>query len=324
MGGQFIDLAKETVVIGGNPIPTGLREIYYYITFVCNLRCRHCYVGDNLAPQTHANVDLILGTLHQCYAKGARKVTFLGGEPTFHPGYVKILTTAAKIGYRRIIVDTNGIGRYPVPKNPDFLDRLAVRFSIEGAYFDTHNAIRGEGTFEKTLCTLRKVAAEGVRAEVTFTLNTMNVSEIPQMVEYFTYEGVSEINFHFVSLMGNGKSNQSLGLTPEAIIYAQEQLEVLRQRSAVPLRYPKLLIHKKELNKEIVNGYGCRIFRPETVLIFPRGEMRRCPLEITPALERRTEVKDPISFSGCPLSWRLLPKGVPNGYVMTCISWKNH
>lgn len=319
-----MNLAQERVVIAGNPTSAGLQEIFYYITFVCNLRCRHCYVGDNLAPHTHANFSQVLNTLHKCYEQGARKVTFLGGEPTLHPHYVKILTTATEMGYQKIIVDTNGIGGYPVPQNLEFLNPLTVRFSIEGAYPKTHNAIRGKGTFEKTLHQLRKVVADRVRAEVTFTVNAINVAEIPQMIEDFTTEGVSEINFHFMSLMGNGKSNPSLGLTPDAIISAQETLEVLRQHSIVPLRYPKLLVRKEEFNKEIAKGCGCRIFNSETLLIFPQGEMRRCPLEITPNLEQQIEVKDAIPFSGCPLSGKLLPEGVPDGYVMTCISWKNH
>jgi MoaA/NifB/PqqE/SkfB family radical SAM enzyme len=184
--------------------------------------------------------------------------------------------------------------------------------------------IRGQGTFKKTLGRLRQVVSDGVRAEITFTINAANVSEISKMVTYFTDEGVGEFNFHFMSLMGNGQLNQSLGLTPKAIIYAQEQLEELKQGSKIPLRYPKLLIRQEELDHEIAKGYGCRIFRPETLLIFPRGEIRRCPLEITLGLEQQIAVTQETPFLGCPLSWRLLPAGIPDDYVMTCISWKNH
>jgi hypothetical protein len=66
------------------------------------------------------------------------------------------------------------------------------------------------------------------------------------------------------------------------------------------------------------------MLHPKVLLIFPQGETRRCPLEITAGLVPQLETADAESSAGCPLSWRLLPDGVPEGYVMTCISWKSH
>ncbi len=314
---------QVTWITSVNPIQAGLQQIYYYITFDCNLRCRHCYVGDNLAPHTHALFHQVTDTLYKCYQQGARKVTFLGGEPTLHPNYADILAIACEIGYRQIIVDTNGIQRYPLPCNLCSTERLTVRFSIEGAYPETHERVRGKGTFAKTLRTLQQVIADGIRAEITFTINALNINEIVPMVGRFVDEGVSEINFHFVSLMGNGRLNQLLGLSPEAILYAQEQLDQLKEISRVPLRYPRLLVREEDLHREIARGCGCRIFKTDTLLIFPHGETRACPLEITPSLQQQIKVEGEQDFSGCPLSWRLLPAGVPKGYVMTCISWKD-
>ncbi|MCP4358683.1 MAG: radical SAM protein [Chloroflexi bacterium] len=299
-----------------------MRQIYYYITFACNLRCRHCYVGDNLAPHSHAPFHQVTDTLYECYRQGARKVTFLGGEPTLHPRYDDILTVASEIGYRQLIVDTNGILQYPLPDNLCLPERLIVRFSIEGATAKTHERVRGKGTFVKTLRTLQRVVADGIRTEITFTINGLNINEIESMVKRFRDEGISEINFHFLSLMGNGRDNQQLGLSPEAILYAQEQLDRLKEMCGISLRYPRLLVREEDLRQEVDQGCGCRIFKTDTLLIFPGGETHACPLEITPSLQQQIKVEGRQPFSGCPLSWRLLPAGVPKGYVMTCISWK--
>ncbi len=308
------------------PITTGLQTIYYYVTFTCNLCCLHCYVGDNLDSLTHADFDRIAATLRKSYDNGARKAVFLGGEPSLHPDYATILMTAVKIGYQSIVVDTNGITNPPIPREQALRERLTIRFSFEGALPQTHDAIRGKGTFARSLRTLRDVIAKDICTEVTFTLNAANISEISEMVNDFTAMGISKLNFHFISLMGNGQAQTSLRLTPDAILCAQEQLEALKRRVALPLRYPKLLIRKDALKDEIKVGCSCRIFGPEILLIFPQGETRRCPLEITPGLTQRVEVrsKDDFRFSGCPLAWRLFPEGVPDGYVMTCISWKSH
>ncbi|EKU98208.1 putative Fe-S oxidoreductase [Leptolyngbya sp. PCC 7375] len=304
-------------------ISYGLREVYYYITFVCNLRCRHCYVGDNLAPQTHANLSLVLNMLQKCYCAGARKVTFLGGEPTLHPDYEKILLESIRIGYPKIIIDTNGLTQYPIPKKLSAFRQLSVRLSLEGINAQTHDLVRGQGTFDKTFASLKRLIEANVRVEVTYTINSNNAAQVSEAVRRLTDEGVSEINFHFMSLMGNGQRNSFLGLEPEKIIQAQEELEYLNQNNKIPLRYPKLLIHKEELSHEISKGYNCRIFGQTTLLIFPKGELRRCPLQITSNLNQEISVENSSESSGCPLSSRLLPNNIPEDYIMTCISWKN-
>ena len=305
-------------------ITPGLQAIYYYITFACNMRCLHCYVGENLSPQSHANVNIVAGTLRECYANGARNVTFLGGETTLHPGYTTILTAAAEIGYRRIVVDTNGTAHDPVPKGADYLDRLTVRLSFEGATPTTHDVVRGQGAFQRSLGSLRRLISEGVRTEVTLTVNAINLSELQRMIDCFLDEGVREFNFHFVSLMGHASLHRWLGLRPEQIIEAQELLEDFRRRDVASVRYPRLIVPLEEFQQHRDRGCTCRISSPAVLLIFPQGEMRRCPLEITAGLTPEFQIPDTDSFTGCPLSWRLLPDGVPDGYVMTCISWKSH
>lgn len=305
-----------------NVITPGLQVVYYYITFACNLRCLHCYVGENLSPQSHANVDTVARTLRECHANGARKVIFLGGEATLHPSYAEILATAAKIGYRSIVVDTNGLAGDPVPQGADHLDRLTVRLSFDGATPQTHDVIRGRGTFLRCLQCLRRLVSEGVRVEVTLTVNAINLPELQRMIDRFLDEGVREFNFHFISLMGHANLHRWLQLYPEQIMHAQELLEDFERRNIATVRYPRLIVPVEELQQHLDRGCNCRIFDPRILLIFPQGEMRRCPLQITAGLVPQFEISDTEPFAGCPLSWRLLPDGVPEGYAMTCISWK--
>ena len=307
-----------------NLIGPGLQAIYYYLTFACNLRCLHCYVGENLSPQSHAKPATVANTLRECYAHGARKAIFLGGEATLHPNYAEILATAAEIGYRRIIVDTNGLARDPIPQGADYLDRLTVRLSFEGATPETHDVIRGQGTFERALQTLRRLVRQSVRVEVTLTLNAVNLPELPGMIDRFLDRGVREFNFHFISLMGHAKLHRWLGLHPEQIVHAQALLEDFKRRNVATVRYPRLIVPVEELQRHLEQGCKCRLFDPAILLIFPKGEMRRCPLEITAGLVPQFEISNSEPFAGCPLSWRLLPDGVPEGYAMTCISWKDH
>lgn len=65
-----------------------LRQIFFYITYDCNFSCKHCLIGDraNLAFYNKEEVFSILLTIK---SNGGNKVTFLGGEPTLHPDFLK-------------------------------------------------------------------------------------------------------------------------------------------------------------------------------------------------------------------------------------------
>lgn len=303
------------------------KELYYYITWACNLRCRHCYVGDNLVHNSHIDLSVILGNLQHYKQQGAWKVTFLGGEPTLHPHLKDILNETAAMGYERIILDTNGLARFPVAEtlSKETLSRLAIRFSFEGASSKMHDIVRGPGTFRKSMLTLKKVLTHDVPVEVTLTLNSINYDQIPHMISFFTDRKVSEINFHFISQMGAASNNTELGMNAAQVLKAQTLLDQARSKSSIPIRFPKLIVKKEELIKEKMKGLKCRILDDEVILLFPEGFKRRCPLEITADLEHQLKTNlEAFESTGCPLSFRLFPDGLPENYVMTCISWKGH
>ncbi len=301
-------------------MPEALRTLYYYLTFACNLRCRHCYVSDRLGDGEHAAVPLVLGRLAWAYAQGARQVVFLGGEPTLHPAYGDLLQAAGRIGYQRLVVDTNGAAGDPLPEHFDLHDRLSIRFGFE-SIDEEGDLLRGPGVFQQALRCLRRAVAKGVRTEVTYTLHARNAVNLDRVVDLFANEGVQELNFHFASLAGNGSTPSWLELDPAMILQVQQELAFLCRSGPIPLRYPRLLVPRGEWVAQLEEGMNCRRAHDQVLLILPQGEVYHCPLEIMGG-EAKPFSAEEYRSSGCPLAWRLLPRGVPDGYRMSCISWK--
>lgn len=234
------------------------------------------------------------------------------------------MRTAAEQGFERIIVDTSGLGRFPVPTSLELGSRLAIRFSFDGLDDSSHDAIRGAGAFARALATLQRVAATPSKVEATFTVNARNYRQASAAVAYFAEYGVDEMNFHIVSLTGNAKATPSLALDPGHVLQVQEELEQVRLASSIPIRFPRLLVRKEKLLAAVAEGCECRLFDNTVLLLFPDGKQLRCPLEITKSLVHDEAIENPEEFSGCPLAAKLFPSGTPSGYVMTCISWKQH
>jgi MoaA/NifB/PqqE/SkfB family radical SAM enzyme len=298
-----------------------LHAIYYYLTFTCNLRCAHCYVGGHISPESHADADAVLRNLAAGHARGAREVVLLGGEPTLHPEYARIVVDSVAMGYTRLVVDTNGSARSPLVDDSRAAAALTVRLSFEGIDTATHDRTRGKGVFDKALSCLRAVRAAGIRTEVTFTIHAGNYKHLSTVVDFFASEQIAELNFHFVSLMGNAAAVPTLALSGEMILAAQEQLDRLKALGRVPLRYPRLLVRDMEWQNELAKGLFCRLERNGILLIFPNERTCRCPLEIPAAFDGYDGIGRALA-SGCPLIHRLLPRGAPTGYRATCVSWK--
>jgi len=66
-----------------------------------------------------------------------------------------------------------------------FADRLRISFSVDGFTAETHDAIRGSGSFERTMNTIRLASGRGLNVRVITVLNQSNLSEIPDMATYF-------------------------------------------------------------------------------------------------------------------------------------------
>ena len=64
-----------------------VKQIFWYITDKCQLRCIHCLYKPNLTFQIKQNEidrNTIIELSHDFYLMGARKITVMGGEPTLY------------------------------------------------------------------------------------------------------------------------------------------------------------------------------------------------------------------------------------------------
>jgi MoaA/NifB/PqqE/SkfB family radical SAM enzyme len=297
------------------PPPARCERLYYYVTSACPQGCRHCYLGEQRKGE-HVDLERAIATMARFRAAGAHTVVLLGGEPTLHPRYEDLVLAAAQLGFPRIVVDTSGLGRDPVPPRLARVPGLAIRFGFEGKDGGRHDRIRGPGSFARAFARLLGLVAASVRVEVTFTVTADNAGEIEAAVARFGRVGIAELNFHFLSRTGAARTTDLPLLDGDTVLAVERRLARLAADSPIPLRYPRLLLPQDELPRARAAGCGCRLRTGRATLVMPDGGMGHCPFE----LER--EIEPPVEFAGCPAAEHLFPAGVPEGYVMTCISWK--
>lgn len=122
---------------------------------VCNLNCSYCLRDEeSLRGKAHAlPIPHLKGLLSELSRKVARgQVVFTGGEPTLHPDFKEALNTVRDLGWRYVVV-TNGwaLGRV-LPDLLETRDALeAIAFSIDGIDRAGHDALRGNGSFDRLM-----------------------------------------------------------------------------------------------------------------------------------------------------------------------------
>jgi MoaA/NifB/PqqE/SkfB family radical SAM enzyme len=124
------------------------RNVYLYITDKCQLRCRHCYMGERLDVAAVMPKPEVLRNLDLWRRMGGSKLSILGGEPTLHPEFLEIVNAAKGFGYEKVILNTNGLPyARKVLRSVAPEDFSYIQVSLDGASPATHDLIRGRGTF---------------------------------------------------------------------------------------------------------------------------------------------------------------------------------
>lgn len=123
------------------------------LTRHCNLRCAHCFRAD-LDEFGEIPFETVEKILAEAKRYDRPHIAFTGGEATLHRRFVDILELVISHGFTFHFV-TNAYNYKTLYKklfhlfdNPLW---QGVSFSLDGGTRETHDAIRGEGSFDRVL-----------------------------------------------------------------------------------------------------------------------------------------------------------------------------
>ncbi|TDB96557.1 radical SAM protein [Micromonospora fluostatini] len=277
----------ELLTIGGSR-PEGSRDrtrvhyrrfhnIYLYITERCQLRCGHCYMGDRLERGLSLSYDKAVRIMNQCRTLGGEYITFLGGEPTLHPDLPRMVDHAREVGYRQVMINSNGLLERTIDKiAPEKLHYIS--FSLDGASAEVHDAVRGEGMFDKTVPCIRSTVEAGYPVRLICTISQINIADAPNILALADEIGVQMVNFHVFSEEGRGIANaETWSLSPYEWISFYEHLESIKDEYRTSIWYPPTYANRERLERYVDEGYrGCVGCSLDRLSIFPDGRSYVC------------------------------------------------
>ena len=153
----------------------GLHLVTVEITGRCNLSCSHCY-RESDEHEDLVGFDLLLNQLAEIKPY---YITVSGGEPLLLKD-VFYLAKELKNVCQKLLLTTNGILVRKFPRD-NFRVFDDVQISLDGDR-DTHEAIRGTGTFEKAMDAVRYLSGT-VPVSIQCTVNQTNYKQLSSIVQ---------------------------------------------------------------------------------------------------------------------------------------------
>jgi len=234
-----------------------ISDVVFYVNSSCNLRCRHCYVGDKVLGANYRFHTEDVCALIDAFSP-LERITILGGEPLLHPGINEIIDCVLLADVRERRLTTN-LTDFFYLNCEHFSDApVTIAVSLDGASAETHDDIRGAGTFAATLSNICRMLKAGFEVEITHTVNKRNLAEFPKLISLCRELGVKKLNLHKVSAHGNAIQNTDLLIGPAEWGQFCDGLEAIHQHhaggSTIQLRYPVLFVSQEAFVRLIQDG----------------------------------------------------------------------
>ena len=227
------DMVTPQMVLRGALARTGVRpfplSLTYEVTWLCNLSCGYC---DRHTPMRHELTrEEIFGALDEFRMLGMLHTHLDGGDPLTHRHIDEIVDWLTQRGIT-VSLNSNGI---LVPKKLHTIRKLSVlKISLDGPP-DSHDAMRGAGSFEKALAGATAARDAGVKVEFTCTVGQHNAHTIEPLIDIASAVSISVVfqpalNSLFLDVDRDGSSWQ---LDVESIRAAFARIERIKRRSNV-------------------------------------------------------------------------------------------
>jgi radical SAM protein with 4Fe4S-binding SPASM domain len=185
-----------------------LRYLEILLTDRCNLRCRHCYLGE--AGTNDLALPRFARTVEEFADMQGLRLLLSGGEPLMHPRFWEINRLLPRLPLRAVLL-TNG-----TLVTPEAARRLAVReaqVSLDGMR-EGHDSLRGAGSFGRALAGARALAAAGVAVSVATMIHRGNLSEFDALDELVRGLGAREWTVDALCLAGRLPAQEGVQVAP--------------------------------------------------------------------------------------------------------------
>ena len=206
------------------------------ITRRCNLRCLHCGSSPEQFLREDMSTKELLAVIDELTRCKVFHISISGGEPLLYPDFF-VIVDAIMRSPMRWQLDTNAtlVTKEIAERLKGLPRRPFISVSLDGMTSETHERIRGPGSFVKTITGIVTLRAAGLGVRPFMVLSRLNYRELPQIVDFVKSVGIKHLNITPPS--GCGRAGQ---YAQEMALRSAELREALETSLRIDESNPRL------------------------------------------------------------------------------------
>ena len=180
--------------------------------FSCNNNCLSCSQA-NKARLGDLGTEEVKSLLESGRGDGCSLLVLTGGEPTTRPDIIEICEFARGLGFKQIVLQTNGRMLCYMGFCRKLVEAGVNRymFGICGPGAELHDFVsQCPGAFDQAIQGIKNLKELKQGITVNYIVNKLNYKGLPDAVELLVSLGVNKALFSFMSCMGNARKNIDL------------------------------------------------------------------------------------------------------------------
>ncbi len=259
------------------------RHAQLLLTERCNLACIHCAVPAEDSPATRElATDEWRRVIDLLAARRIDTLTIAGGEALLRRDATVLARAATLAGIPQVTIVSNGaLPAERVPRELADLQRdtpVRVHLSVDGASAATHDAVRGDGSFDRTMRFAGQLREAGGRVDgLQCVLSHHDIGELDAIADLAETLGCRFLVLFPLGPVGRGGNQVSLGLSRTHWLRVLLRADDWRTDGRFEVH-----VHGPILGREWPVRVGELVPRPasahgEMVVVGPDGEMFTCP-----------------------------------------------
>jgi len=251
-------------------------NLQWEITNMCNLECKHCYLDEE---QRMPSVEQLISDFEE-YAKMPKRfgskinVSLTGGEPLLHSemlnlvNYLRNQPEVAEISIfsNGILIDDamiEGLKKYNIHR---------VQVSLDGGDPETHDAVRGQGTFKMSVENIKRLRDAGIRVTTHFTIHKLNIHSFSNLVDLCLEADIDRLLISRLIPIGSGEQMKECLLLPEEWyeFYSKHHHLQSEHSEKLEIVFDKVLEHRHN-----PKSIGCNLGGSTTAML-SNGDIMFC------------------------------------------------
>ncbi len=228
---QALKNVMKTVAVHGMQQPFRFNAplvVVWNYTNLCNLRCRYCYQSAGKPKHDELTFEEKIDLINQMVDASVAFLALSGGEPIMGDRFWDVLGYASKFMHTSLASNGTLLGNRQVVQKLVDHGLRNIFISLDGATAESHDFIRGTGSFARTLKGIANcVENPHLHVGINMVVTAQNINAVPDLLDLAQDLGVNSFNHYNFIPTGRGKDDFDLDLTPEQ---REELLNLLVER----------------------------------------------------------------------------------------------